>query len=400
MTSAPHDGARTYYWSSSSRAIFCIAGGLLLLCAVGLDVSMMLDSTRSAAKLFYGNLIFVPLALFSLYLLISAFYTRLLLDGDQITLYDPPFSPRSIQRADVAGTRNIYRKNVPVGVILIPNRPGIGPVKIPDGFETDDVLTNWLGSFPNIDATAAQEAEAEIESDPALGSTPEARLATVASARTHVWIATVAASAILTICVAVASPPRLLVLILAALPWIAIWVVSRSSGLYRIYAWRSDPHVHLAAMFAIPSLGLALLAVTNVHVLDLAGVWIWAAIVAVALMAGAIKVQPELGTFSKVTLTLFVAGLSYGYGAIVLANSSLDRSPPHQYRALVTDMRVSDGRGHTRHLRLAPWGAQRDSGEIAVPPALYNKVDTGDSVCVQAYDGALRIGWYVVNACP
>jgi hypothetical protein len=105
------------------------------------------------------------------------------------------------------------------------------------------------------------------------------------------------------------------------------------------------------------------------------------------------------GRATGVALSLFLAGVAFGWGASVEADMLLDRSAPATHRLRVTEKWVVHGRSIRLHLGLAaPNGLGLDN--VHVSDWLYTHTQVGEEVCVQSRGGALGFRWYWVERCP
>jgi len=99
-------------------------------------------------------------------------------------------------------------------------------------------------------------------------------------------------------------------------------------------------------------------------------------------------------------MALLIFTLAYGAGLAIQADTQLDYSQPRQYQAQVLKKTYSSGRSTTYYLHLNAWDTLGEEKAVTVSRSLYLSVKTGDLVCIAAYDGVLRVGWFTVRRCP
>jgi hypothetical protein len=104
----------------------------------------------------------------------------------------------------------------------------------------------------------------------------------------------------------------------------------------------------------------------------------------------------EIGPRIDLAIGVLLA-LAYGYAAVLQLNCVLDQSPAAVYRAVVSG---KSDRGRGWHLEVEPWGIENEVRTTKVPHDVFKSVQTGDQVCIVLKQGALRMNWYTVQACP
>jgi hypothetical protein len=196
-------------------------------------------------------------------------------------------------------------------------------------------------------------------------------------------------------------PLQLMVLITAALPWFALYMVSQSKGVLRLDRPRkADPyHPHVAYAIMMPGFGLTFRLMSDAHLLEWnRALWLSAAI-ALALWFVAIATDRSLSTRRGTMLALLLPAMFYGYGAGIGFNTAFDGSTPTVYSAQITRKYVVRGRHTDYNLALAPWGPRPESSTVSVSYGYYNSVQPGEFVCLAMRSGAFRIAWYQVVNC-
>lgn len=95
-------------------------------------------------------------------------------------------------------------------------------------------------------------------------------------------------------------------------------------------------------------------------------------------------------------ISLFIFGLLYVYGAIILVNVLYDDSTPTRIHPAIVDKRISQGKHATHYLKLSPWAKHTSAKEFRVSRATYEKYRKGENVTVIIKSGSLHIPWYII----
>ena len=395
----PADYPRTYRMAPWGRALIIVLGSTLVVVGAGLVFLTSNDASRSQVS---DSLLILSaaLALPGLLIVISIWRSKLVLSADAIEVHGI-FGVSRLARADIAGRRLVRLRYGQTQTQLVPRGEGMKTLRLsPSSLKTDALYDRWIASLPDLDALEVKAAEAQVAADPELGQSPEERLARVAGARKSANAFNVVVSCLAAWGYLYPRPYAPALLTLAIMPWVAVWVVARSNGLYRVLARRNEIRPSLAWPIFMPGFLLLIRALQDVGVLDLARALSFATGVAALLAGAAFMSDPRLHKerASAVLWMLFL--LAYGYGTVVLGNRLLDRSPGEAYRVEVLGKRMSHGsRSTSYYLLLAPWGPRPKPREVSVPGSLYTDMQRGGSVCIQQGPGALGIGWYVIGRC-
>jgi hypothetical protein len=144
---------------------------------------------------------------------------------------------------------------------------------------------------------------------------------------------------------------------------------------------------------------LALRAMVDLHVLDVAPLLAGAAIGGIAVTALVAVGEPKL---RKIWWLALLAPLLsfYPWGVLATANAVLDRAEPEVFRVAVRGKHVSSGKHTSYELRLEPWGPVTELGTVEVARAVYDATPVGGQVCAVLRPGALGARWFVVLPCP
>lgn len=392
------DYPRTYYLSYWAIALLILFGIAVL--GVGaaflfLASSASLEPGASTLWLLIG----AAVAAAGTWLIAAAIRTRVVLAADMVGVHGA-MRTRQLERADIAGKRVLNLQYGQKVTVLCSKESRARDLKVPSYLRTDATWDAWFGALPDLDAQAARDFEAEVATNAELGQTPEERLGRLAKARKLAQALNIASGAVAAWGYVYPQPYQLALLALAVLPWIAIVLVARSPVLYRIDPRRGDPGISLALPLVAPGFVLLVRGLRDVGVLDVPRAMILAAIVALLLAWAALMSDATLRARPWKALLWLAFGGAYGYGAVVLANSQLDRSPGEQYRVAVLARHVSrSSRSTTYHLMLDRWGPRLHPADVSVARDVYEQAAPGALVCVHSGPGALTVPWYVVRLC-
>jgi hypothetical protein len=119
----------------------------------------------------------------------------------------------------------------------------------------------------------------------------------------------------------------------------------------------------------------------------------------VAAFATLRALRSGLGGKARFVGLMAMIGAAAGCGGTGLTDVRLDASAPQTVRATIESTFVSSGRATSYYLRLPPWGPRLKPNSIEVSETLYNKLDAGDSVCIDLRRGALSIPWFEPRDC-
>ena len=280
---------------------------------------------------------------------------------------------------------------------MIPHDGRRKPLVVSNNVARDAAFHAWFAGFPDVDAEERRQFEAAVAADPRFGSTPAERLRWLAAARRITRGFQLAALAIYAWGLLYPHPYHLVIAVLIAVPWVVLLAVGASRGLCGIDG--KGGRAGLLAAFVLPGALLALRAFLDLNMTD------WHQAVALGIAGGiglaVLAMVLDAGLRRRWRFGLFIAVVvsAYGYGAVVEVNALLDRSPSSHFSGVVAGKRLIPAQIPLRSLRLEPWGPLTEPGEVLVPQALYNAVQTGDTVCIALHPGALAIPWFTVRSC-
>ena len=183
------------------------------------------------------------------------------------------------------------------------------------------------------------------------------------------------------------------------MPWMAIWLVWRYPGLYRLSPNGDRAFAELSWAVLLPGFILAILVRIDLHALDRPLLLVGGPIGVAALFGAAVTIDPTVRRWRMATLWVLLASAAYGFGVAGFANAKLDRSPAQVYRVHVWGYSYSRGGGGSWNLELGGWNAHPDGERWKVSGSVYEVGRRSGSVCVNERAGAIGIRWFTIDAC-
>ncbi len=329
------------------------------------------------------------------YLLSSAYRSRLILDGTRIEVRTA-FGERSADRADIEGYRTISTRSGTLTKLQL--KGGERAITVSNDFETDGEYSEWMRKVPDLDKSDRESMLDEIKQQQNLGSTPEERLGKLANAKTFAIFAAVVTVA-LALVTSFAGPPLQLPaeLILVAAPIFIYLLMQQRPLLYTIFKRKADPRADLG--FVLMAAGFGFLLVNH----DIHLVSIWSLLPEMAVLA-ALFLVPLLAAkqdnaLMNRAISLLIFAAFYAYGVAVAADAQLDTTAPVPFRATVVRMHEYHGRSTTYALYLAPWGPLATTNRLNVSSRFYHRTEIGDAVCLDLHPGTLHAQWFTQVDC-
>lgn len=343
----------------------------------------------------YLSAVAIASALLGVYCLMSTFRSRLVLFPDRIEIVGLTRTT-NMSREEIRGYR--WARG---SLVLVPKGAGRRPVRITWVYRMDLEFSDWLSALPDLDTEEARASKIGFRNDRRLGTTPGERMRALAKGRRI--------AGVLGVATVIASfwgflfpvPYRLIIVVLAVLPWLALEAVRRSGGALQIDKRRNDIRPTVVHPMLFPGLILLLRSLFDLNVLYSRGTvavfvgigcLFWLCVLAVGRATTARAVNP-LGALIWLPFCAI-----YGYGLTIEANALLDRSPGVSYQAEVEGKRIPRGRYTEYELALAPWGPRTTPNTLRVSQATFDAIRKGDTVSLTLKRGALGASWYVMRA--
>ena len=402
---SPHPGPfdssqfpRTYQSSLGYRLAFVSLG---LFLAGGSLLGVWYFATGRGGTVPRASILLILLCfcffLLGAYLVLAMLKSKLILTADSIELRDPLVT-KHLLRSQIAGWRVLPTQYIST-LVLVPRDPHAKQIKFPLTFKLDEQFEAWLEPLTNLDAQDQAESVAHIDAqlDPSL--TEEQREVILFNAYRFSKYLTWASWTAAALGWFYPRPYSLVILILAAIPPIAIYLGLRAKGVYQFDGQRNDARPSLAVPVIAPGASLAIRATYDLSFLHWQQLCSPILVLTIAMTALIAAADPKTGKQRWSYLAFLLLAAFYSGGVTAMADSILDHSTPHVFQAEVLHKHISSGRSTTWYLQLAPWGPQDHPDEVSVHRSLYNSVQPGQTVCVYLYPGALKIPWFQVAHC-
>jgi hypothetical protein len=375
------------------RLLIALLAGILLL--IGLVTTAVTHGAPAALTVAFVGGVFASGAVFCI---VDSWKSSIVLTADRLEIHEL-WRVRRVPRADIEARQLLRPPNSPAVLTLRLKSSNHRKIKLPIMWEMDSTWDAWFASIPDSDAEAAKAFAAAIEANTDLGSTPAERQQKLDTARKIARIALGVNVALVAWTLAYPHPYPLLIAVLAALPWVAVWIMARSPALYAFNAPRGSGRPDLTILLIAPGFLLMLRALQDVRILDWPPLLVWAVAVALVLMGSVLWAVPSAREKPGMAALTLLLVLAYGYGVCAIGDAVLDRSNGSSYTTTVDGKHISSGRNRRPMLRLAPWGPRADEDDVTVTWDLYYRTNVGDKICVQLHPGALRVPWYRVTGC-
>jgi hypothetical protein len=333
--------------------------------------------------------------LLSAYLVAWILRYRVTLTADAIE-YSEVLGQKRFSRSQFSGWR--IQPSTPSLLVLTPKETSLKAAKIAMVFALDETFCDWLDTLTDLDEEVATVSSRDILENSEIGATAKEREVAFERGRLLSKIVNAAGCFVGLWGFVYPRPYGLAIGALFVLPWVAVEIVHRSRGLFRLDAAKKDLHPNVALAFLVPSMILMLRGVLDFSALNWWRLVAYGALLAVVLCAKAKWADSSMG--KKQTVAFYILAFCYGLGAASAINGYFDGSDPVLYRATVLGKHVSYGRTTTYRLTLVPWGPRTAENTVEIPKAMYDVVNVGDSVCPSVKRGALGVAWYDVFGCP
>lgn len=382
---------REYTMKAWMKMLYAILGLPLMLGSFFVAKSTAFAPSRMGA--------IIPALFFlggGIYVFASLLRSRLTIDGSRIEV-QTAFREKTADLGEIEGYRTIQTRNSSYTQLRLKN--GAGTVSIPNIFDVDEDYRRWLAQIPNLDERDRDALLSEIRQSEDLGTTPDERLAALATAKTIGIFATVVAVAL-----AAASnfaPGFLHVLagsLLALAPLWALIMIRQAPLLYAIFKRKADPRADLAFVLMAASFGY-LFEISGVHLVSIKPLAPLMLGMVVLYCAPVLFVAGGISQLMGRSIALvFFAGL-FGYSLTVALNARMDKGQVSPYRTTVVRKYETHGRSTSYTFYLAPWGPFDGTNRVSVTSSVYHNTGIGDSVCMNLHPGALHAAWFEVVDC-
>ncbi len=388
---------REYRLRVSLKVIYLLLAAVLLTGA-GLVINLAISpNVRPFGSyfLFAG----VLLALLALFLVLLVLRSRLVLVGDWIELYSA-LGASIANRNEIEGFRKMRSRNSRWTRIYL--KDGRGAFNVPEWFNDNDDLNEWLKAVPDLDQRDIDKIWQQLRDQHPPGTTDDKIRIELKQAKA--WAAGLSIASVIAGFVALFANYEPLytasIVLLLIFPPLGFLLAHHFPLLFTC-ANKPDPRANLGFMVIWSGFPLAMSYLGN-HPARLANysqLIPWA--LPVFLFCSVALFRTTRGNpdrwYAFVLLVIF--GAAYSLGLAATANILPDRSPPRLYRAYVLEKFTTHGKGTIYHVRLARWGPVDNADDVVVPMRMYQQVSVRDLMCIELHPGFLHVPWYTLAPC-
>ncbi|MGJ4945778.1 hypothetical protein ACQR1W_34815 [Bradyrhizobium sp. HKCCYLS1011] len=195
------------------------------------------------------------------------------------------------------------------------------------------------------------------------------------------------------------QPNDRLLALLVALPLLALLFVIAWRDRFRIGLGAGSAQANLAAPCAVAACALFARTWLDLNLVSWLPLIAFALAVGLIFLVAAARFESNLRRRWWRLIAAAVITAAYAFGVLGQFDQRLDGSPQSMLRSRIVEKHLGHSRIATYHLALAPWGPFDTVTDATVLQDLYERLETGDPVCVRLRDGAFGIAWFTVAAC-
>jgi hypothetical protein len=335
-------------------------------------------------------------------LILQAWTSRLILDGDRIEVRSA-FRTHGAIRAEIEGLRKIENQYGRWTRIYL--KQDLGSFSVSDSFTGNDTLKEWFKGLPDLDERDADEITKEVgvEESPMQQETSASNAFGLARAWAIGLSLLAGAVSVPVMFVSYAPVYKASLIVLLACPIAAILLLRRFPLLFAVFKRKPDPRADLGFLLIWPGIGVAFSYQNSndpTHLVDTFQLMYWVLAVLLSFLAALLPSVWRSPSRWAVLFFLIITGGMYSMGFVNSVNTLLDHSTPHPYETSVLKKSESHSSKGTRYfLRVAPWGSISYPDDVDVPMHTYNKTRVGDPVCYGLHPGFLHGPWYTSISC-
>jgi hypothetical protein len=352
---------------------------------------------------FHGNGSASPMAVLGVFLILFGIFfylettrLRVTIDKQSMTVTHA-FNSRSILLDEIAGFRRGEKNG-----ILLDLKSGGKPLQLPGTLERSKELLEWLRErYTDADAERQKEVTEAVLEDENLGLTREIRVQRLNSARRLMMYGSFAVPFFVIVIFLSPRYSKTALILLLALPWIAVGLTWYFKGILRLYTSKSKPYPSLFFVVLVAELMSFFIIMRTYDIYDY-GKTFWTSLLILSvlvLLVWAVACGAAMAgerNRPAVLLCLFLVAVAHSYGLLIFSNCDYDRSTPQISRVAISSKTVRQGKSTSYYLELSPWGRFTDGKNVQVSSSFFRSVDRGDSVSVHLKAGKWGIPWYEV----
>jgi uncharacterized membrane protein len=386
---------KLYRVSRKWRVLSTIAAILLILLFTWM-FSLAFESDPKNDSNSFWFLILTSIALISLTLfgLVETIQLKLVIDDEKI-IWSNTFSRRQLMFQEIKGfkLKDQY-------IVIEPIDGSKKEIKISTYFGEIDDIFNWLlNNYEDLSQNQTLIEKEEILNNKAFGKTRETRVKKVKHAFTAAKTLNLTGVAIGIWTFFAPNSYKMNTIEAIVFPIVTLFVLKWFHNLIKVDDKEDSAYPSVFLSLSAPICGLLLRVFFNFQVFDYSNVWIPCLLLSFAYLIVLIwkntefKLQKVADLLKLLSICLLIFG--YSYAAIIALNCKFDKSESTVFRSKVLDRTIKSKQEY--HLRLEPWGPQKEAADILVSKKVYDHARINDKVEVHLKKGLFGIPWLEVK---
>lgn len=369
-----------------------------LMALMGWGAFMPFFEHRSHGIIFVVSCLVMCLGVFFLlaYSLIEISKARLEILPDRIRDVGV-FTKRELRYDEIEGFKILPTQYTRI-LVFVPKSSKKKRIKVALILERQNELLKWIEEkYPNLDTLAYNKELETILHDESLGHSKEERARVLDRARKWARFLNIFSIAIGLWGIFRPQPYEVVIWILITMPLLALFFLQFFSGVLKFETNRQSAHPDISPSFWIPSVGLAIRALSDWNILLWESFWLPFGCLTIILHLQLLIFASDVRKQVSIRILAFIFCCLYGYGIIVTVNGLLDSSAPVVYQVQVLDKEKCEGKTTSCYLIVSPWGPRTSKNKVEVFKSVYKRTAIGETVTIYVRRGALKIPFYIVQ---
>lgn len=349
-----------------------------------------------------------------LFFLIKALTKKVIIDNNTLCVKDI-FTKKEVTVDEMEGYE-VDKSNIVIDLIDDPKKK----IKISVHFDGKDEIIDWLWEKmtdpeQEMEEEAVEDedaAEDEVESEfelseemevyESIGDTDELRAIEFNKTKRYVWYMNLASCLIAAWLFFYPEPYKYSMLTALAMPIGLLAFLKLNRGLITVDDNEKSVFPSFIPSFVFLSLPLAFRGLLAYNILDyyqlFTSTLIGSAIVSLLVFSKPNEFISSRKAKLESLKVLIPFILAYSLGAVAFINCNYDNTASENYKVKILSKRISSSKSTTTYyIEITAWGKLTGSDEIDVGRQRYHKVNIGDSVSIDVYNGLLGVPWYDVT---
>lgn len=350
--------------------------------------------------------------LLEFYLIANAFFKRVIIDNDELCIKDI-FTKKKVRLDEMEGYE-VDKDNIVIDLIDNPKKK----IKISVHFDGKDEIIDWLWEKMTDSEEEIVEEDDEVEEDEeaeesefpieeeanlyeGIGETEELRAVELNKTKRYVFFMNIISCLIAAWILFYTKPYEYSMLTALVLPVGLLVFLKLNRGLITVDNDEKSRFSSFQISFIALGLGLFLRGFLDFYIMDYYQLMINTLIGAAILVLCVFTKPNEFVSTRKAKLetlkVLIPFMLAYSLSAVVFVNCYYDNTILKSYKSKVLSKRIYSGKSTSYYVELTAWGKQTETDEIDVGKERYHRINIGDSVNIDLYNGLLGVPWYDVT---